>query len=76
MSNKDWFQQLYDRYKEMLLHLLDESVEKNIAIHFSITPDKTIIFSADDEQVMRTIVFNDEAITYTQYESTKGDSNG
>lgn len=76
MSNKDWFQQLYERYKEMLFHLVDDSIASNTSIHFSITPDKTIIFSADDEKVMRTIVQDSETITYTQYESAKEDENG
>lgn len=76
MSNKDWFLELYENYKEMLLHLLDYSIASNASIHFSITPDKTIIFSADDEKVLRTIVQDSESKTYTLYESTKEDENG
>jgi len=73
---KDWFQQLYDEYEETFLNLVDVSMQNDISLHLSITPDKTIIFSSDDGEISRTIVHGGEAITYTQYQSLKEEEDG
>lgn len=75
MSNSnDWFQELYDNNKETFYELLKVASDKNTTIRLSVSPDGAVIFSANDGDITKTIVQDQNSITYRQYhEFQKGE---
>lgn len=75
MSNSnDWFQELYSNNKETLYELLKVASDKNTTIRLSVSPDGAVIFSANDGDITKTIVQDQNSITYRQYhEFQKGE---
>ena len=75
MSNSnDWFQELFSNYKETFYELLKVASDKNTTIRLSVSPDGAVIFSANDEDITKTIVQDQNSITYRQYhEFQKGE---
>lgn len=75
MSNSnDWFQELYSNNKETFYELLKVASDKNTTIRLSVSPDGAVIFSANDGDITKTIVQDQNSITYRQYhEFQKGE---
>lgn len=75
MSNSnDWFQELFSNYKETFYELLKVASDKNTTIRLSVSPDGAVIFSANDGDITKTIVQDQNSITYRQYhEFQKGE---
>lgn len=68
MSNtKDWFQEVYSNNRETINKLLQIASEKNTTLRLSIHPDGEVIFTASNEEVLKTIINNSNSITYTKY---------
>ena len=67
MSRNDWFQELYTKHKEAFFDCLKEAVAHGTDIRLSACQDGTVVFSTDDEDVMKTITQDREAISYMQY---------
>lgn len=68
MSNtKDWFQEVYSNNRENINKLLKIASEKNTTLRLSIHPDGEVIFTASNEEVLKTIINNSNSITYTKY---------
>lgn len=69
MSNtKDWFQDVYSNNKGTIKKLTKIAAEKNMALRLSIHPDGEVIFTASNEEVLKTIINNSNSITYTKYD--------
>lgn len=69
MSNtKDWFQEVYSNNRETINKLLKIASEKNTTLRLSIHPDGEVIFTASNEEVLKTIINNSKAISYTIYD--------
>ena len=68
MSNtKDWFQEVYSNNRETINKLLKIASEKNTTLRLSIHPDGEVIFTASNEEVLKTIINNSKTISYTKY---------
>lgn len=68
MSNSnDWFQELYNNNKETFYELLKVASDKNTTIRLSVSPDGAVIFSANDGDITKTIMQDQDSITYRQY---------
>jgi len=68
MSNtKDWFQEVYSNNRETINKLLKIASEKNTTLRLSIHPDGDVIFTASNEEVLKTIINNSKTISYTKY---------
>lgn len=68
MSNtKDWFQEVYSNNRETINKLLKIASEKNTTLRLSIHPDGEMIFTASNDEILKTIINNSKTITYTKY---------
>lgn len=68
MSNtKDWFQEVYSNNRETINKLLKIASEKNTTLRLSIHPDGDVIFTASNDEILKTIINNSKTITYTKY---------
>ena len=68
MSNtKDWFQEVYSNNRETINKLLKIASEKNTTLRLSIHPDGEVIFTASNDEILKTIINNSKTITYTKY---------
>lgn len=68
MSNsKDWFQTLYSKNEEAINKLLKVAREKNMILRLSIHPDGGVIFTASNDEILKTIINNSKTISYTEY---------
>jgi len=78
MSNsRDWFQELYDTNKETFFKLLQVANKRNTILRLSVDPDGTVIFSANDDGITKTIMQDQDSITYRQYHQfNKGQLDG
>ena len=68
MSNtKDWFQEVYSNNRETINKLLKIASAKNTALRLSIHPDGEVIFTASNDEILKTIINNSKTISYTKY---------
>lgn len=68
MSNtKDWFQEVYSNNRETINKLLKIASEKNTTLRLSIHPDGEVIFTASNDEILKTIINNSKTISYTKY---------
>lgn len=68
MSNsKDWFQRAFDEKMGALAEFLVLAKDHDADIRISACKDGTLIFTASDDEMLRTITYDAESVTYTQH---------